>query len=212
MPDNTKQKETTSAFPLRWPVSFRTNRNLRLVEISEEGATEVFDTLTSETARELLSRLHNEPQTASDLAETADTSIQNVQYHMQKFEDVGLVEVVDQWYSSRGAEMNVYGSTDRALVLYAGKEPDKHSLREGLSQILGIIALLGIISLVFDYLIRSLAETPSAAPVTDPSGTPSPTNPVGFQFLEVIIPPGAVFFIGGLSVLALSVIWRYARH
>ena len=209
MSDKTKQEETTGVFPLRWPVSFRQNRNPRVVEISEDGATEVFGTLTSETARELLSQLHTEPQTASDLAEAVDTSVQNIQYHLQKFDDAGLVEIVDHWYSSRGTEMNVYGPSDSALVLYAGNELEKHSLRKGLTQILGAISVLGVLSVLFDYIVRSLVDAPGAAPVTDPSEPSSPMNPIGPVLFGFSIPPAVMFFLGGLSILVLGVIWWY---
>lgn len=211
MSENTQQEETRSAFPLRWPITVRTDRDTRLIEISDDGATAVFDTLTSETARELLSRLHTEPQTASDLAESVDTSVQNVKYHLQKFEDAGLVEVVDQWYSSRGTEMKVYGASDAALVLYTGKNLDKTSVRDGLSRVLGAVAVLGLASLVIDYLVRFLVGS-GAPPTADSPGSRSPpSNPVGFEIMDILISPGMVFFVGGAFALAAGVLWWYWR-
>lgn len=213
MSENTQQEETQSVFPLRWPVAVRTDRDTRLVEISDDGATPVFDTLTSETARELLSRLHNEPQTASDLAESVDTSVQNVQYHLQKFEDVGLVEVVDHWYSSRGTEMKVYGPSDTALVLYTGMDISKTALRDGISDVLGAITLLGIAGLVVDYLIRSLAGVSGTPPIGDtPDGTSPPSNPLGFEIMDMVISPGVIFFIGGVFTLGVGILWWYWRQ
>lgn len=213
MSENTQQEETKSAFPLRWPVTVRTDQDTRLVEISDDGATAVFDTLTSETARQLLSHLHDEPQTASDLAGSVETSVQNVKYHLKKFEDEGLVEVVDYWYSSRGTEMKVYGPTDNALVLYTGMDLDKPSLRDGLSQVIGAVAILGIAGIVVDYLVRALAETSGAPPTGDtPGGTAPPSNPVGVEIMDMIISPGMVFFVGGAFALVVGLMWWYWRQ
>ena len=212
MSENTPREKTKSAFPLRWPVTVRTDRDARLVEISDEGATAVFDTLTSETARQLLSRLHDEPQTASDLAESVDTSVQNVKYHLQKFEDVGLVKVVDHWYSSRGTEMKVYGPSDNALVLYTGMDLDSTSLRDDLSRVLGAVALLGIASLLVDYLVQMLAATSGAPPTSDtPGGSSPPTNPIGFKIMDIMISPGMAFFVGGAFALGVGLLWWYWR-
>lgn len=212
MSENTQQEETKSAFPLRWPITVRTDRDSRLIEISDDGATPVFDTLTSETARELLSRLHNEPQTASDLAESVDTSVQNVKYHLKKFEDAGLVEVVDHWYSSRGTEMKVYGPSDTALVLYTGKNLDKTSVRDGLSRILGAVAVLGLASLVVDYLTRFLVGSGAPPTADSPGGRSPPSNPIGFEIMDILISPGMVFFVGGAFALAAGVLWWYCRQ
>jgi DNA-binding transcriptional ArsR family regulator len=212
MSENTHQEETKSAFPLRWPISVRTDRETRLIEISDDRATPVFDTLTSETARELLSRLHTEPQTASDLAESVDTSVQNVKYHLQKFEDAGLVEVVDQWYSSRGTAMNVYGPPDNALVLYTGKNLDSTSIRDGLSQVIGAVALLGVASLAIDYLVRFVVGPGSPPTADSPGGSSPPMNPVGFEFMDMVISPGMMFFVGGAFALAAGMLWWYWRQ
>ena len=212
MSESTQQEETKSAFPLHWPVTVRTDRDARLVEISDDDATAVFDTLTSETARQLLSRLHHKPQTASDLAEAIDTSVQNVKYHLQKFEEVGLIEVVDHWYSSRGTEMKVYGPSDNALVLYTGMDLDSTSLRSGLSRVLGAIALLGIAGFLVDYLVRMLAVTSGTPPTSDtPGGASPPSSPIGFEIMDIMISPGLVFFLGGAFALGVGLLWRYWR-
>lgn len=46
--------------------------------LSVDDADGVIGSLASETARSILQSLHNEPATASDLADSADTTIQNV--------------------------------------------------------------------------------------------------------------------------------------
>ncbi|MFB6300500.1 MAG: ArsR/SmtB family transcription factor [Halobacteriales archaeon] len=134
----------------------------RLVEIDDESADEVFAALSSTTARRIIAQLYEEPTTASDLAETVETSLQNVRYHLENLQDAGLIEVVDTWYSSRGTEMKVYAPTNEPLVVAAGQEESTGALKGALKRLLGAIGLLGIASLVLDRSLRTL-------------GVPSPT-------------------------------------
>jgi DNA-binding transcriptional ArsR family regulator len=140
----------SSIFPIREKVSLG-QREPRLVDLDEETADEVFEALSSRTTREIFLALHTQPQTASDLAEVTDTSVQNVQYHLEKLTDAELVEVVDTWYSERGSEMNVYAPEDESLVLFAGR--DKHStFRKLLNRFVGLFALLVPPSALVGYL------------------------------------------------------------
>lgn len=194
-------------FPVRWPVAHREDRPNRIIEITADEATEVFEALSSETARTLLSSLHDDPQTASDLVEQVDTSVQNVQYHLQKFSDVGLVEVVDTWYSARGTEMKVYSPSDHSLVLYTGETPGKSRLREVLSRGAGAIVILGIMSVLVDYIARTLTRQDSGEGV-DHTLSPEP-NPTVIEIAGSTVTPGMIFFFGGLFLLALGVVWWY---
>jgi DNA-binding transcriptional ArsR family regulator len=141
----------SSIFPIREKISLDREPEPRLVDLDEETADEVFEALASSTTREIFLELHNQPQTASDLADVTDTSVQNVQYHLEKLTDVDLVDVVDTWYSERGSEMNVYAPTDESLVLFAGR--DKQSaFRRLLNRFAGVFALLVPPSILAGYL------------------------------------------------------------
>lgn len=131
----------SSIFPIRDKVTLDREPEPRLVDLDEETADEVFEALASTTTRKIFLELHNQPQTASDLADVTDTSVQNVQYHLEKLDTVDLVEVVDTWYSERGSEMKVYAPQDESLVLFAGR--DKQSaFRRLLDRFAGMFALL----------------------------------------------------------------------
>lgn len=86
----------------------------------ESGA--VFSVLSSERARSILSELYREPATQSELADRVDTSLQNADYHLDNLVEAGLVTVVDQWYSEKGTEMDVYAPAGDPLVLVAAGE------------------------------------------------------------------------------------------
>lgn len=85
----------------------------------------LLDALGSRTAREILAIISEEPASVSDIAESADTSIQNAGYHVRNLQNAGLVEVVDTWYSSKGVEMTVYATAYQPLVISLGGEADE---------------------------------------------------------------------------------------
>ena len=80
-------------------------------------ADTVFDALASTTAREILTVLHEEPATASMLARSVDTSIQNVAHHLENLAAADLVGTVDECYSVKGRKMDVYAPRADPLVL-----------------------------------------------------------------------------------------------
>lgn len=131
----------SSIFPIREKVSLDREPEPRLVDLDEDTADEVFEALASTTTRKIFLELHNQPQTASDLAEVTETSVQNVQYHLEKLTDVELVEVVDTWYSERGSEMKVYAPQDESLVLFAGRDK-RSAFRRLLNRFAGVFAML----------------------------------------------------------------------
>ena len=156
-----------SLFPIRDSVSVDEDREPRLVDLDEETADEVFEALAAGTTREIFLALHEQPQAASDLAEATGTSVQNVQYHLEKLTDADLVEVVDTWYSERGSEMKVYAPTDESLVLYAGRDKQS-SLRAALRRLVGAFGALVPASLAVGWLATrvdtdggDLAEQPA---------------------------------------------------
>lgn len=247
-----------------------TSHEPRLVDIDdEETADKVFAALSSETAREILSELYENPATASDLAEAVDTSLQNGRYHLEKLQAAGLIEAVDTWYSSRGTEMTVYAPASDPLVVTAGGEEHTSVLQDAMKRLVGAVGVLGLASLAVNRLVRRFGgipgETQSRAAGADaefaattpsptatagaggedmaadgittqvtqtslstPQPTPTPTRaanmtlqnasntatPVGTEsgILETVVggvPPGLVFFAGGLLVLILISAWWY---
>lgn len=120
-----------TVFPLKDSVEVDRSPNV----VSIETAGDVLETLTSTTAREIMSQLYAEPSTASDIAESIDTSLQNVQYHLERLCDVGLIDVVDTWYSAKGTEMKVYGPESEPLVICAGNADSAAGVRQAVDQI-----------------------------------------------------------------------------
>lgn len=141
------------------------DRDPRVVGVDSEDADELIAALSSETARKTLTALHEEPATTSELADSVDTSLQNVQYHLKKLKEADLVEVVDTVYSEKGREMNVYAPADEPLVLFAGGSTDTSGVKTALKRLLGGYGILGLGALAVQSLLS--VSTPIDRPGED---------------------------------------------
>jgi DNA-binding transcriptional ArsR family regulator len=146
----------------------------RVIGVDSDDADDLIGALSSGTARELLAALHDDPANPAKLAESVDTTIQNAQYHLEKLEDAGLIEVVDTVYSEKGREMNVYAPSDRPLVVVAGREEETSGLQAALSRLLGALGALAVGSAVVQQVLAGgLLPTmgSSGPPVADGTET-----------------------------------------
>ncbi|WP_266078971.1 ArsR/SmtB family transcription factor [Haladaptatus caseinilyticus] len=197
-----------------------TGGNPRVLGVDSDDADDLLGALSSGTARDLLSALHEEPATASELSDRADTSLQNAQYHLQKLEDAELISPVDTIYSEKGREMKVYAPTDGPLILFAGREDQTTGLKDALSRVLGVAVLLGAVSAAIQYAATEgiLGIGGQAAENGSPSGGGgvSIASNEGARAAQdatstvaTTIPPGVLFFAGGALVIALGAVWWY---
>lgn len=120
---------TNSIFPLT-PAVDTEDDQARTVDLFSEDGGRMLDALGSDTARTILATLEDEPATTSDVAETVDSTLQNVHYHVERLADAGLVRVVDTHYSSRGAEMDVYAVDGAPLMLVCGDDEAAATVEE----------------------------------------------------------------------------------
>lgn len=180
----------------------------RILDLISEDADLVFDALSSTTARRILSVLHEEPAPPTELADQLDLSLQNVHYHLRNLQDACLIEQVDTGYSEKDVEMSIYAPTAEPVVL-SGSDPEERSrLRDLLEQLVGVVALFGLVSLIAHAVVTD--EIPLVDPLSPPRPEPTPV-PGPFEPAP-LVPPGAVFFIGGLVMLMLLGGWWYYRR
>lgn len=117
------------------------------LDLGDEAAGQIFDALGSETSRAVLSVCYEGPQTASDLADELDTSIQNASYHVEKLTAAGLLEPVRTRYASNGREISVYGPSKEAIVLVAGDDSFRERLEKAARHLFGPILLAAVLSI-----------------------------------------------------------------
>jgi DNA-binding transcriptional ArsR family regulator len=171
----------------------------RVVGVDSEDADELLAALSSATARRIVAALHDEPAPPSKVAEEVDSSLQNVQYHLGRLEDAGVVEVAGTAYSEKGREMDVYAPADQPLVIVAAEEEQTTGLKAALSRLLGGVAALLVgsaaVQEVFgDGLLPSVGMMGSApasgggggdgAGAGDPTATPTEGDGGGIGIAE----------------------------
>ena len=128
-------------------------REPRVVGVDDDEADDLIAALGSETARAILSTLHDRPATKSELAEEVDTSLQNVQYHLSRLDEADLVDVVDTAYSEKGREMDVYAAADEPLVLFSGGSEESTGIKTALMRLLGGYGVIGLAAVAAQRLL-----------------------------------------------------------
>jgi DNA-binding transcriptional ArsR family regulator len=142
-----------SLLPSRGPdTSTSQDGELQVVGVDED-VSDVLDALSSETAREILNTVYDEPGTPSELADRLEMSIQKVSYHLEKLEDEELIAVAGVQYSEKGQEMKVYEPPEDPLVLFVGTQERKQSLRSLVRRVLPIVGILTAASVMLQVLL-----------------------------------------------------------
>lgn len=105
--------------------------------LEDDETEQLIGCLSCDTARSILSSLHDTPATATELAERVDTSIQNARHHLGNLVDAELVRVAGTRYSEKGREMKVYAPTDGPLVVcVGGDDSDREGFADAISSFL----------------------------------------------------------------------------
>lgn len=184
----------------------------RVIGVDSDEADDMLSALSSDTARRMLQSFHEEPATPSKMADRLDTSLQNVQYHLGKLDDANLVTVVDTVYSEKGREMNVYAPTDQPLVVYAGRESETLGLKKALSRLLGAVAVLGGFSLLVQAWLGDLS-LPFGSASSDAGAMTTAEGSARAVDAAAGLPPGLLFFLGGLVVLlSIGAVWYWQQR
>jgi DNA-binding transcriptional ArsR family regulator len=166
--------------------------DIQVLGVGEDETAEVFDALSSDTARRVLTALYDEPAPPSELADRLDMSVQNVSYHLDNLRDTGLVRVADTRYSEKGHEMSVYAPANTPMVVFLGTEERKTGFLELFKRLVGVTGLLFLAAATL-YLYQGAARPVG---IGDESG-----------ILEILSLPGLEFLLGGLFVLGLIALW-----
>ncbi|MFC6961161.1 ArsR/SmtB family transcription factor [Halocatena marina] len=121
--------------------------------LDSDDTGELLSSLSSETARAVLTELHDEPGTASEIASRVDTSLQNARHHLSNLEQAGVIRIADTRYSEKGREMSVYAPSEEPLVVFVGRKERKHTFLDSLRGLVSVIGALGLVSLLVQWLV-----------------------------------------------------------
>ncbi|GGN89779.1 MULTISPECIES: helix-turn-helix domain-containing protein [Haloarcula] len=145
-----------SLLPSRGPdASASQDGELQIVGVDDDVSA-VLDALSSETAREILNAVYDDPGTPSELADRLGMSIQKVSYHLEKLENEELIAVAGTQYSEKGQEMKVYEPPEDPLVLFVGTRDRKRSLKSLVKRLMPAVGILTAASLVLQILLGNV--------------------------------------------------------
>ncbi len=127
----------------------------RVLSLEDDATEEALSALSSDTAREILSLVYEEPRTPPEIRDEVGSSLQNVHYHLENLEEADLIQPAGSGYSEKGTEMTVYAPASEAVVLFAGAQEEGGRLRTALTRLLGAVGLLAVASLAVRRAARS---------------------------------------------------------
>lgn len=177
---------------------------LKVLWLDDDEADTLIGSLSSQTARSVLTAVHEEPHTASELAERVDTSLQNVRHHLGNLEEADLVTVTDTRYSVKGREMNVYGPVDDSLVVCVGREEERSSFLDSLKRLIGAAAALVVGAFLVHYTIG-----PSVEGIGGPPAPRVPDSVGATEGFVATMSPTVAFLAGGIVVLSVLAVQYY---
>lgn len=187
----------------------------KVLDIEGEDAEAAFDALGSETAREVLAAIYDDPRTPPEVRETVGTSLQNVHYHLDRLESAGLIEPAGMGYSEKGNEMTVYGPASEAVVLFAGRDGDGSRLRNMIQRLFGLFFAVGVSTLVFAALSEWLTPEPTPQPRSEDVGMMAEPQPAADTAASGVaaLDPVMAFFLGGCAVVAaVGLVWALSEY
>lgn len=193
----------TDLLPAESPSS---DASLRVVDVDDEEADELFDVFSSETRRNVYRSLFDEPATASELATNLDTSVQNVSHHVSLLESASLIEPVGRRYSEKGNEMVVYGPASDPLV-FVGREEVRPRVERSLSDLVAGLGLLAAGALFVQWGVYGLLSPAGSDTGIDPASytteVDGPHSLLAWLVFEAG-EPGLIFFVAALLVAGIA--------
>jgi len=179
-----------------------------VVDVVGDDAGELVDALGSETARQLIHELHEEPAPPSELARELDTSVQNVHYHLSKLRAADVVESVGTRLSEKGNEMTVYApAADPIVLVGSASSAQRDRLRSSLADWVTAVAVLALTSLAVQVTAERVLGS-SATSLFEPASLAFEDGNVLIRGVLLLSDPGLLFFLGGLAVFAAVAISR----
>lgn len=181
----------------------------RVVALHGSDVDDIFETLSSETRRDILKHLYDSPSTPAELADATETSLQNVHYHLEKLAAVDLVESIDTRYSEKGKEMQVYAPANDPLILVESEET-RARVESTIERLVGMLSLLAIGSLLVQWLASLLEQPTAAGTFSAESADASIQTSVAergpdlvAQAQSALLEPGTLVFLGGILALVV---------
>ena len=168
----------------------RSPEGARVLSLEDDATEEALSALSSDTAREILALIYEEPRTPPEIRDAIDTSLQNVHYHLENLEEADLIQPAGSGYSEKGTEMTVYAPASEAVVLFAGAEDDGSRIQTALARLLGAVGLLALASIAVRRVARTTLPVSGLGGGDGGEGAATPASQSGGG-TDTVAPEGA---------------------
>lgn len=168
----------------------RSPEGARVLSLEDEATEDALSALSSDTAREVLALIYEEPRTPPEIRDAIDTSLQNVHYHLENLEEADLIQPAGSGYSEKGTEMTVYAPASEAVVLFAGAEDDGSRIQTALARLLGAVGLLALASIAVRRVARTTLPVSGLGGGDGGEGAATPASQSGGG-TDTVAPEGA---------------------
>lgn len=201
----------------------------------------ITQTVSNDTAMEIMELLAEGPMSTSGVAEKLSIPLTTAQYNIEKLMEAGLVKIARTKYSEKGREVKLYEAMNRAIIILPGKT-GTGAVMEALKRYLIVLPIVAVASVLVEYLVpltqssyspvldetakstggtylmnSAASPTATVAPVAYQPAVPTEAvRSVWDQASQTVTPivqhTGLWFFAGCLLVILLLVILEYARY
>ncbi|GEM_PF-394175 len=169
------------------PPNRESDEKVLILPLGEESK-KITQTLSNDSARQVLELLADEPMSASDIAEKLEIPLTTVKYNLDALIESGLIMVKQTRWSVKGRKIKIYAPI-RKLIVVVPDKTDRKSVADILRRYLGVVLGAAGISAIIEWwhqpllagtgkVVRNVAEEAESgipAPVTAPTPLPAPT-------------------------------------
>jgi len=99
--------------------------NIKILATDDEKIKSFGEIFTNDSSREILQLLFNEDLSATQIAQKGNISLQLVKYHLNKLQDLGVVQISKIEKNSKSQDMKIYTASKFSLVIVPPKLSDK---------------------------------------------------------------------------------------
>ena len=182
----------------------------------------ITQTVSNDTAMEIMELLADGPLSTSNVAERLGIPLTTAQYNIEKLMEAGLVKVARTKYSEKGREVKLYEAYNRAIIILPGKSGAGAAL-DALKRYLVLLPIAAVASVIVEYFMSPspneaqyrgegvLQAASSPVPVYAPKAAPS-LDQAAQALSPFLQHPGILFFAGCLLVLLLIIVMEYLRY
>ncbi len=201
----------------------------------------ITQTVSNDTAMEIMELLAEGPMSTSGVAEKLNIPLTTAQYNIEKLMEAGLVKIARTKYSEKGREVKLYEAMNRAIIILPGKT-GAGAVMDALKRYIIVLPIVAVASILVEYLVpltqnspvmdesakstggtylmnSAASPTASVAPAVaypPPLPTAEAVRSVWDQASQSVTPivqhTGLWFFAGCLLVILLLVVLEYARY